>query len=270
MARKTFHPYELYEASVIDPKNDLRTLERFYGGVFRKKPHFYREDFCGTFIHSVEWVKKSPRHRAWALDIDPKPLHYGLKTHLPKLNPEQRRRLKVLKRDVLKGIDTKVDLVSAVNFSYWCFKKRSLMKRYFESVYRNLKRKGMLVMDMMGGITLQDSSMDRHKIDWGKGMPTLLYFWEQKHFDPLTQEAKFAIHYQVGKSKRKMKNVFRYDWRIWTPIELQEILEEVGFSDSQIYWEGSTRSGEGSGTYTRKEHAPTEDVWIAYLLAIKR
>src|SRR5687767_5912351 len=99
--RKSFDRYAYYEASVMDAVEFARLASMFYVDLRGKKPLHMREDFCGTFLNAVEWVKQSAKHTAIALDLDEKPLRYGRKHHLTRLKPGDRKRVKVLKQNVM-------------------------------------------------------------------------------------------------------------------------------------------------------------------------
>ena len=66
------------------------------------------------------------------------------------------------------------------------------------------------------------------------------------------------------------KNVFSYDWRMWTLPELKEIMLEAGFSDVLIYWEGTNRQGGGNGKFTPVKKGESCLSWIAYVVGVKK
>ena len=69
--------------------------------------------------------------------------------------------------------------------------------------------------------------------------------------------------------QKKNERVFTYDWRMWSIPELRDILFEVGFKKTHIYWEGTTKAGEGDGNFTRTEKGESCLSWIAYIAAEK-
>lgn len=260
--------YDLYEASVIDPTEDIRVFSSIFKRCVGRDALLYREDFCGTFAHSAEWIKQSDSHRAWALDLDSRPLDYGMKRHFQLLSENQKRRLKVLRQNVLKGCGHKVDLVTATNFSYFFFKSRVDLLRYFLTVFKSLKKNGVFLLDSVGGTQMQSKSCDVKKIPQTSETPTFKYFWEQKDFNIINHEARFAIHFEIPGMK-KIRNAFVYDWRIWTIAELRDLLVEAGFDRIEFYFEGTTRSGDGDGIFRKKSHEEICDVWIAYIAAVR-
>ena len=262
-------PYELYEAAVIDARSDVRLFRRFFLEINGTYPENYREDFSGTFKHAVEWVKCNRRNRSWAVDLDPAPLKFGTQKHLTKLSDEQKSRVRVLKQDVRKPISEKLNFVTAMNFSYCIFKERDVLKDYFKGVYRSLHQKGLFLVDVMGGQQLMEASEDRRSIPATKEHPRLTYFWEQLNFDGFTHEAKFAMHFKISPSSRRLKNIFTYDWRLWTLPELKDLMMEAGFKRTHIYWEGNHRDGSGNGVFSRRKYEEDCLVWVAYLIGEK-
>jgi len=260
MQKKPFDKYEYYTRAVQSPDVDVEFLTDTYRDLRKKKPSSMREDFCGTFALSAEWVKFKKDNVAWGLDLDPEPLAYGHQHYFAKLKPEQQERLHILKRNVMIGTPEKVDIIAAMNFSYFIFKSRLLLKSYFKRAYAGLKNDGIMILDCFGGALCEEPNEEKRKID------EFNYFWDQKSFNPVTHEALFYIHFQ-RKGEPKRKKVFTYDWRMWSIPELRDILHEVGFKRTTIYWEGTGRDGEGNGVFTKTEKGDDSNAWVAYIAA---
>lgn len=257
-----FDKYTFYTQAVQSPETDVDFLRKTYKEL---RGHFattLREDFCGTFLLSTAWVKSKPNHKAISIDIDPEPLDYGKSHYYSKLPAKTQKRLKVMELDVLSGKLPEADLVAALNFSYFCFKKRNQLRAYFSNVFNSLGKNGLFVMDVFGGTQCTDAIEDKGKL---KGFT---YFWDQENFDPVTNEALFHIHFQP-KGSKKIENVFTYDWRMWTIPELRDLLDEVGFKKTHVYWEGTNKKGEGDGKFYRTEQGEACLSWIAYVVAEK-
>ena len=94
------------------------------------------------------------------------------------------------------------------------------------------------------------------------------YFWDQDTYNPVTHEAMFYIHFK-RRGEKKREKVFTYDWRLWGIAELKDILEEVGFSKSLVYWEGTDEDGDGNGEFTVTEEGEDCESWVAYIVGIK-
>jgi hypothetical protein len=90
--------------------------------------------------------------------------------------------------------------------------------------------------------------------------------WDQADFDPVTNHILCKIHFEFRNGSR-MKNAFVYDWRLWTLMELREMMEEAGFTDIHVLWEGTDReTGEGNSVFRRVVRGGDEEAWIAYLV----
>lgn len=260
---QVFDKYDLYTKAVQSPETDVEFVESTYSELRAgKKPESLREDFCGTFALSCEWIKMKKQHKAFGVDLDPEPMSYGKLNHFQNLTNEQRQRLNLIEGDVLEIELPKVDVAMAVNFSYFLFKKRELLKKYFKRVHDSLKEKGIFIIDVFGGSQCHDEIEDKivHK--------GFTYYWDQTGFDPVTNEGVFHIHFKLGHGK-KIERVFTYDWRLWTIPELRDILEEVGFSKTHVYWEGTNSKGGGNGVFTRTEKGEPCLSWIAYIVSEK-
>ena len=99
-------------------------------------------------------------------------------------------------------------------------------------------------------------------------MRIFLIFWDQSSFDPMSHYAQFDIHFKLKREKKRCK-VFSYDWRMWSIPELRELLLEAGFVKTHVYWEGTTKDGEGDGIYTRTEKGESCPSWTAYIVSEK-
>lgn len=260
--KRVFDKYEYYSKAVQSAENDVVFLRKAYRELRAKDPKVLREDFCGTFSLSCEWVKLNPRFEAFGVDLDPEPLEYGRLKHLPKLKPDQVKRLHLMEGNVLLSTLPQADLAIAMNFSYYIFKTRELMKQYFTNVYKSLKKDGVFILDCFGGSQCYDA------IEETTDHKSFKYYWDQTGFDPVTNRALFHIHFKL-KGQKKVERVFTYDWRMWSIPELRELLHEVGFKRSHVYWEGTTRAGEGDGVFTRTEKGEACLSWIAYIAAEK-
>lgn len=256
-----FDKYELYRKAVQSAETDVVFLRDTFVELKKRNPRTMREDFCGTFALSCEWVKLNPRHEAIGIDLDPEPMSYGRQHYLANLKADQQRRIKLMEANVLTSGLPQADLVIAMNFSYFLFKTRDLLKQYFKSVYKGVNKDGIFLVDLFGGKQCQDAIEDTKRVG------NFTYYWDQENFDPVTNEAMFHIHFRV--KGQKIENVFNYDWRMWTIPELRELMAEVGFKRTHVYWEGTAPDGSGDGNFTRTEKGEACDSWIAYIVAEK-
>jgi hypothetical protein len=253
--------YELYEKAVQMPEVDAALVERLFRKRFGRPAHRMREDFCGTAIFACEWVRRSPGHRAWAIDLDAVPLRSGRRRHAASLTPAQAARLQLIQGDVLRVTHEPVDVTVAFNFSYFLFPTRDELRRYFESARAGLAREGLLLLDAYGGADAQRVQFEPRKVDG------FVYIWDQHAFDPISHAVTNYIHFQFRDGSR-LHRAFRYDWRLWTLPEIRELLGEAGFRETEVYWEGTDRETlEGNGVFRRCRRAPHDPAWICYIAA---
>lgn len=259
-ALKPFDKYYYYHASVQSPETDVEFFRDTYKQLKGKKPKSLREDFCGAFAICCEWVKLDSQFEAFGVDLDPEPLAYGKEHYLSQLKPNQQKRVYVTQANVLDSDLPTADIVSASNFSYFIFKKRSELLDYFRNCRNQTKKNGLFVIDCFGGSQCQEANEEETE---HKGFS---YFWDQESFDPISNHGLFHIHFK-RKGEGKRKKVFTYDWRMWSIPELREILEEAGFKKTHVYWEGSDKDGDGNGEFTRQEVGEECDGWVAYIVS---
>jgi SAM-dependent methyltransferase len=262
-----FDKYFHYVKAVQSPSIDVRFFRQVYREERRKDPKIFTlcEDFCGTFITCCEWVKLGPNYQAHGVDLDKEPLDYGHQHYLPLLKTEQQKRVKIHRANVLDRKLPKVDIIAALNFSYFLFKERARLLEYYRSCWRRLEKDGVLVCDSFGGSVCQEANEEETEITDFK----FKYFWDQKYFDPITNHALFQIHFQ-RRGEKKRERVFEYDWRMWTVPELKDIMLEAGFKKVHVYWEGTSKDGEGNGRFRQVQSIREEcESWVAYIVAIK-
>jgi hypothetical protein len=132
------------------------------------------------------------------------------------------------------------------------------MKLYFEKVFAALNPNGIFIQDSFGGMSCYFPHEERKKFR------NFEYFWQQNTYNPLTNEAIFHVHFKI-KGKKKTRQVFTYDWRIWSVRELREIMKEVGFQNSYVNWEGILRGEDSNFPDETKSH----DTWTFYIIGSK-
>ena len=265
---ETVDKYKCYQAAVQAPDHEVEFFERVYKDYYNSSPKSLREDFCGTFAVSCEWVRSGSARTAICVDLDPEPLDWGRDHNLHKLSSEQQQRVRILQQDVRKRNRPQVDILAAQNFSFWIFKTRSELLEYLKFAHANLKAKGVLVMDMMGGSACFVEDRRDPAREVGKGKNKFKYFWHQETFNPVTNEATFFISFKF-KDGSKLDKAFYYDWRFWSIPEVRELLAEAGFSQSHVYWEQTDENGEDTDEYQRVDNADADESWISYLVAAK-
>lgn len=260
--KKEFDRYWHYLESVQSADVDAKFIRRVYRELKSHYPKSLREDFCGTFHLCAEWVKLNKRNSAVGIDLDTEPIQYGMKHVFPKLQKTQQKRLKTVLGNVLDAGLPNYDVIAAFNFSYFIFKERQVLRRYFRECFKQLNKDGLFILDCFGGFKVFKTFEERTKHG------DFTYYWHQVSFDPINHHTEFDIHFKRD-GEKKRTSVFSYDWRIWTIPELRDLLEEVGFKKVHIYWEGNDKHGGGNGKFNRVTEGEICESWIAYIAAEK-
>lgn len=256
--------YQLYEASVQNSPADIEFLNKEYKRIFKKEAVSLREDFGGTAQLTCLWAKQSKKHEGYAIDLDPEPVAYGKKHHLSKLSASEQKRVHYIMGNVLEKQKFSTDIVAAFNFSYFIFKERQTMLKYFKRVYKSLNKKGAFFLDIFGGTEALDTLVE--ETDHG----THSYFWDCDKYNPITNECLYYIHFKTPDGK-KHEEVFTYDWRMWSIQEIVELLEEAGFDEVKTYWEEDEEDGdEGSGVFYESKDEENCESWVTYIVGVKK
>jgi SAM-dependent methyltransferase len=251
----------LYQESVQSPGEHIRFFDRVYKRAHGRLPRILKEDFCGTAFLSADWVRERPDNIAIGVDLDESTLDWGKEKNIAPLEPEQRERVVLHLADVRDVKEPKVDIVAALNFSYFEFHTRDDLRFYFECARKSLATGGLLILDMFGGWEAQMEVTDKTR------NAGFTYIWEQTTFDPISHLTQFQIHFKFH-GGGGIKKAFEYNWRLWTIPELRELLEEAGFGSVDIYWEGvDDETDEGSGEFELVTEAENQPGWIAMLVA---
>jgi len=256
----------LYELSVQCSEAEIDFVDTTYRRLRGRSARLLREDFCGTANVCCEWVKRRQRNRAVGVDIDPEVLGWGREHNLARLSDAQRKRVELLQQNVLKAQTQQPDILSAMNFSYWLFKERKQLKRYFRSAKKALADDGILFLDAYGGYDSFRIIEEEREID-AEGWQ-FKYVWEQERYDPVSGGLICNIHFAFPDGSR-LERAFRYDWRLWTLPEIRDLLEEVGFRNITVYWQGWEEDGEPDGNFQPVQEGEPEAGWICYLTAEK-
>lgn len=259
-------PLRLYELAVQCPAAEVDFLDRRFRLLRGRRAHSLREDFCGTAAVCCEWVRRRPGNRALGLDIDPAVLAWGERHNVAALPAAQARRVFLQCADVLAAQPAPVDIVAAMNFSYWLLKERAALLRYFQRVHAQLCPDGVFFLDAYGGYDAFRRLRERRTVaDDGAGFT---YIWEQAAYDPITAALRCHIHFAFPDGSR-LEQAFTYNWRLWTLAEVRELLHEAGFVRVHCYWQGWDANGEPDGRFEPVQQAEPDAGWVCYLSAEK-
>ncbi len=252
--------HETYEAAVQTPDVECEFINDTFRKIRGRAPQTLREDFCGTAALACEWVRGGPKRSAIVVDLEPSVLESGRTRHLARLKPAQRDRVDLVEGDVARVKTACVDVVGAFNFSYWVFKTRPDMLRYFRRARRALVSDGVFFLDAFGGY---DAYKELREATKCKGFT---YVWHQEKYYPVTGDILCHIDFRFPDGS-KIAKAFTYDWRLWSLPELRELLAEAGFSRVTVWWEGTEKDGSGDGVFTPENRGEADAGWVAYLIA---
>lgn len=273
LSAETADKHILYEASVQCVEADLDFFERISKTLRGKPFRTLKEDFCGTAALATEFVRRHPDNRAWGVDLHEPTLEWGRKHHLSRL-PKGDDRVTLLCEDVLEVTEPKVELVAALNFSFQVFKTRDALREYFKAAYDSLTGDGIFVLDCFGGTEAMEAMDEDRKIAastslTGEKLPAFTYVWDQARFNVITHDILCHIHFKFADGTM-MRRAFTYDWRLWTLPEIQELVREAGFKETQVYLEGwDDEEEETDGVFRRRTHYDNMAGWVGYVVGLK-
>lgn len=256
----TADKHHLYERAVQSPEAEIQFIDRTFRTIRGRLPAVLREDFCGTAFMACTWVRSRQTNHSIGVDLDKPTLEWAIANNLSWLAAEERTRVELICDDVNAVRGAQADIIAAFNFSYYIFKTRPQLLKYFKAVRRGLRQDGLFYLDCYGGYEAQDVLKEPRKC------AGYTYVWDQAHFNPITSETLCHIHFEFPDGT-KMKKAFTYDWRLWSIAEIRELLEEAGFSKSTVYWEGTDEDGEGNGVFRPSAKGEVCAGWVSYIIA---
>ncbi len=255
--------HALYQESVQNAEFELDFMEATFKEWTGREARSMREDFCGTALSSVEWVKRHEKNTAIGIDYEQSVLDWGRDNNIAKMNADQLSRIELVNANVLDVETGKYDAIQAFNFSYWIFKQRAVMLQYFKSLRESLVDDGVLFLDFFGGSECYQTQKEKRKLDGFK------YVWEQADFNALTNVMQCYIHFHFP-DKSKIKRAFDYQWRVWGPSEIREILEDAGFSKHGLYRQKfDPKTDEPLDEYIMTDEGEDYACWLGYIIAQK-
>lgn len=256
--------HDCYQRSVQAVDAEIDFVDETFTKLRKRKAVTLREDFCGTGNTSCEWVRRRRTNRAIGVDLCVDTMAWGIEHNVDKLPEEAQRRVRLHEGNVLTAKIDPVDIVLAMNFSYFLLTDRKTLLSYFKHVRNGLQRDGLFMLDCYGGWESYKPCREPRKIN-----KNLTYIWDQADFDPISGMATCHIHFKFSDGS-KLNKAFSYHWRMWTLPEVRELLAEAGFKKSTVYWEGEdAKTGEGDGHFQPADKVENEPAWICYIVAEK-
>jgi hypothetical protein len=266
----TLDPHDLYELSVQDPPSEVEFTTATFRKLRKRTAMTLREDFCGTAVFSLAWVRSHPKRTAIGVDLDRPTLDWTLAQRIRPAGEELASRITLRNGNVLQADGPKVDVAVGFNFSYWCFETRATLRAYFEAARAGLHDDGILFLDAYGGTEMTMADVNERDVVDEQGIindgKPFTYVWEQVDYNPITAHMNCAIHFKFA-DRSRIDNAFTYSWRVWTLPELIELLHEAGFVRVRVWAEQEGRDGEGTGRYYEAETLDNEGLWWVYISA---
>ncbi|XP_051153019.1 uncharacterized protein LOC127266704 [Andrographis paniculata] len=101
--------FSLYQQSVQSPKGDISYLHKFFlmyvGG---RAPLHLQEDFCGTALLSVEWLRGDARRTAVGLDLDAEALTWCIQNNVNRIGTDVGSRISLFHGNVLQPLESEI------------------------------------------------------------------------------------------------------------------------------------------------------------------
>ena len=257
--------HRLYERAVQNPRSEVDFVDHTYRQLRGRSARWLREDFCGTAAVCCEWVRRRKTNRALGVDLDPVVLDWGRCHNLAALPACQRARVQLLEQDVATAASRPLDLVLAMNFSYWLLAGRAALRAYFAQVRAALAPDGVFLLDAYGGYDAYRRIIEERPVE-DPELGRFAYQWEQALYDPISGRLVCYIHFNFADGSR-LERAFTYDWRLWSLPEIRELLTEAGFSRVLVYWQGWDPDGRPDGRFQPVATGEPDAGWIAYLSA---
>ena len=220
--------YALYVAAFQEPTTEVALLRHLYEQRNGVCPRSLREDFCGTAAVAREWVLSDADASAVAVDHDREPLAWASARWQHEARMQERSRLRFILTDVLSAPSGPVDVICALNGSFCALKSRRTLVDYLTRCRAALASPGLLVLNVYTGPDAQRIGSDLIPLG------SCSCVWEQSEFDPATHRTLNYVHFELADGSR-LERAFTYDWRLWTPPELQDALEGAGFGDISVH-----------------------------------
>ena len=273
--------HDLYELSVQDPPTEVEFVSRAFAELRGREALTVREDFCGTAVFSLAWVRSDPRRQAIGVDLDRETLLWGLERRIRPAGADYEERITLRNGNVLEPAEPLVDVAVGFNFSYWCFETRDELRAYFEAARAGLRKGGILFLDAYGGTEVPMADLNAREVDDEDGTVNggepFVYEWEQIDFNPITAHMDCAINFEFDDGSR-LERAFTYSWRLWSLMELRELLLEAGFTRVSVWAEEDDEGDEGDegdeddedddeDRFFQADEMDNEGIWWVYISA---
>jgi hypothetical protein len=224
-------------------------LRSIHGGA----PHVFGEDFCGSALNSVEWVKRVDGGRAVAVDHDEEVLaRCPADAAIDKVHGD-------VVRDTRPSVHS-ADILYVGNFSIGELHSRHDLITYLRHARTRLRPEGIFACDLYGGESafLTGQISQEHELPDGR---TVSYVWEQREANPLTGMVTNVLHFRLLEGEtvvQEMLDAFVYRWRLWGIPELRDALMEAGFAATGVFPKMPDAVDDSGGAYVTSIEDPDE------------
>jgi hypothetical protein len=173
--------------------------------------------------------------------------------------------------------------MSVLNFSILYRRDAVELRSYLRSARAGLAPGGILVLNVFGGEATVQPGTTWHRVTptprlpGEPAIPAFDYAWEVLSYDRGAHLFDCRIHVAAGDSpspsrRQELRDAFRYEWRLWSALELVEACEEAGFAVVQIwrhtYDPSQGKDGVFLGAVEFDRLLPLE-AWTAYIVACR-
>lgn len=271
LSARTADRADLYQRAVQAPDAEVDFLLKAFRAMGRGRLRTIREDFCYSALIAREWVRRGPDHRAIGVDIDRAVIRGAAARNRDELPPDARERLSLIAADVRAPevlAAGRVDAVLATNFAYWVFHQRDALREYFRLVHRALRPGGIFILDFFSGSDAHRELTERRRIGSRHRDGGFTYVWDQASYEPLSGRYTCKIHFEF-RDGSKIRDAFRYDWRLWSPPELLDLLPEAGFATRRVFAEGDDGRGGGDGVFRPVRRHNADRAFLGYIVSVR-
>lgn len=252
-------PFNLYIEAVQDPEEVVAFINRLYQKHNGILPQKIREDFCGTAINCVEWIKSNDIGTGIAVDINSEPLDWCRENLLSELELTTTKRIELIEGDVRTVKTSTVDAILGLNSSIFYFKNRKYLLQYLQNSHNHLSSEGIIILEICGGPEAMITGTDRLEFDYFTAI------WEQESFNAVTHETLTHLHFEFPDGSR-IDQAFTYDWRLWSTSEIIDAMEETEFKDIEVYYLQDTPEFRKSDPSVPSRFVEVTDHWAAYIV----